>query len=220
VLRKSGRWNAAIAAAGLQPNPRGSYLDVSLCREVRERYEAGEPTSALAQEYGRSQDTIAAWVRRAGGALRDVNAAKTHCPRGHPYAGENLYMHQGRRHCRACRNAKAKARRQAEAKPGIGPGLNEYGRPIYTGSVLGNAARHVLAGDVTLATLPAIIARCHWCNTVVGRCFSGEPECWHLAARLLLEQGLRPLEHLSGARTRGGPRPPQAEALFGKPSSA
>lgn len=28
--------------------------------------------------------------------------ATTHCPAGHPYAGENLRVSNGRRHCRAC----------------------------------------------------------------------------------------------------------------------
>jgi hypothetical protein len=32
------------------------------------------------------------------------NARRTHCKRGHLLAGENLYLHAGRRHCRACRN--------------------------------------------------------------------------------------------------------------------
>lgn len=31
--------------------------------------------------------------------------ARTHCPQGHPYAGDNLIARDGRRHCRACRNA-------------------------------------------------------------------------------------------------------------------
>lgn len=26
----------------------------------------------------------------------------THCPKGHPYSGDNLYEHKGHRHCRAC----------------------------------------------------------------------------------------------------------------------
>lgn len=32
------------------------------------------------------------------------HAAKTHCPNGHPYSGENLYVAPGRHHrqCRAC----------------------------------------------------------------------------------------------------------------------
>lgn len=29
-------------------------------------------------------------------------ANKTHCPRGHEYAGENVYLHQGSRKCKAC----------------------------------------------------------------------------------------------------------------------
>ena len=31
-----------------------------------------------------------------------VNATKTHCLRGHELSGENLFMAQGRRHCRQC----------------------------------------------------------------------------------------------------------------------
>ena len=34
------------------------------------------------------------------------NTIKTHCPRGHPYAGANLYIpDEGRRACRICRYA-------------------------------------------------------------------------------------------------------------------
>ena len=73
------------------------------------------------------------------------------------------------------------------------PGVNSRGRVIYSDSVLGNAARRVLNGDVDLEALPVIIARCYACNTVLGRCYSGRPECWHLAARMLLQQGARPL---------------------------
>ncbi len=61
------------------------------------------------------------------------------------------------------------------------PGINRYGRVSYSNSMLGNAARHGLDGEVTRDTLPDIIAGCHWCNTVVGRCHGGEPECWHVA---------------------------------------
>lgn len=31
-----------------------------------------------------------------------VNALKTHCPKGHPYSGKNLYMNGKRRNCMAC----------------------------------------------------------------------------------------------------------------------
>ena len=37
-----------------------------------------------------------------GATLAAANAAKTHCPQGHPYAGSNLRMYKGERDCRAC----------------------------------------------------------------------------------------------------------------------
>ena len=42
------------------------------------------------------------------------NSRKTHCPKGHPYFGDNLYTQtSGRlhRHCRACRRERTRARR-------------------------------------------------------------------------------------------------------------
>lgn len=37
-------------------------------------------------------------------ATRARQAAKTHCPKGHPYSGDNLFQHKdGRRECRICR---------------------------------------------------------------------------------------------------------------------
>lgn len=42
---------------------------------------------------------------------QSINTAKTHCPKGHPYSGENLYLKPcGRRVCRTC--AKAGNRRR------------------------------------------------------------------------------------------------------------
>lgn len=42
-----------------------------------------------------------------------ANAAKTHCPQGHKYAGDNLHVKRdGKRHCRAC-DAAAHRRRKA-----------------------------------------------------------------------------------------------------------
>lgn len=37
-------------------------------------------------------------------ALATINARKTHCKRGHPLSGDNLYRRNGRRHCRQCRS--------------------------------------------------------------------------------------------------------------------
>jgi hypothetical protein len=65
--------------------------------------------------------------------LAAANTAKTHCPKGHPYFGENLYVSPcGDRHCRTCKRAadlhryhhdeawrarRKKARQQRNQKP-------------------------------------------------------------------------------------------------------
>lgn len=32
---------------------------------------------------------------------------RTHCPQGHPYSGDNLYLYQGTRNCKECRSYKS-----------------------------------------------------------------------------------------------------------------
>jgi hypothetical protein len=51
--------------------------------------------------------------RRKGNAFKD----RTHCPRGHPYEGENLYVRpNGGRKCRTCnRDAERERHRRASA---------------------------------------------------------------------------------------------------------
>lgn len=41
--------------------------------------------------------------------------ARTHCPKGHPYAGENLRIYSGHRQCRICNRERARAWREAKA---------------------------------------------------------------------------------------------------------
>jgi hypothetical protein len=50
------------------------------------------------------------------------NSEKTHCPAGHPYEGENLYIHQktGDRKCRSCMHARNKARSRKRAGVTVG----------------------------------------------------------------------------------------------------
>lgn len=49
------------------------------------------------------------------GQLWRVNGQKTHCPQGHPYSGDNLYVKpDGRRVCRTCKNDQQRARRSAD----------------------------------------------------------------------------------------------------------
>jgi hypothetical protein len=40
-----------------------------------------------------------------GESTSGINLRKTHCPKGHPLSGENLYECRGRRQCRTCRAA-------------------------------------------------------------------------------------------------------------------
>jgi hypothetical protein len=49
-------------------------------------------------------------AKNRGGA--DAKAARTHCPRGHPFDEKNTYWWNGWRHCRACRAARHVARRR------------------------------------------------------------------------------------------------------------
>lgn len=48
-----------------------------------------------------------------GAGFVATNSAKTHCPVGHPYSGENLYTYRGARACRTCRR---EARRRTDRK--------------------------------------------------------------------------------------------------------
>jgi hypothetical protein len=53
-----------------------------------------------------------------GETINAINAAKTHCPQGHPYSGENLKITpQGFRECKECNGAKA-LRYQARIRSG------------------------------------------------------------------------------------------------------
>jgi hypothetical protein len=51
-----------------------------------------------------------------GQGLNGINARKTHCLRGHPLEGTNLYEWRDHRHCRTCKND-AKRRRRSERQP-------------------------------------------------------------------------------------------------------
>lgn len=46
---------------------------------------------------------------------RHHNAAKTHCPNGHPYTPANTYKHNGRRKCRECNRIRARQYRREAA---------------------------------------------------------------------------------------------------------
>lgn len=47
-----------------------------------------------------------------GDTLGARNAAKSHCPKGHPYEGANLGSHRGRRRCLTCHAAAERERKR------------------------------------------------------------------------------------------------------------
>jgi len=68
----------------------------------------------------RSAKQIAAWKsngRNAGLCAAQVRREKTHCIRGHPLSGDNLYIHRGRRNCLACRKEAERRRPKRPYNP-------------------------------------------------------------------------------------------------------
>lgn len=68
---------------------------------------------------GTQQDNVDdMWKKgRANNVLAKENLKKTHCPQGHPYAGDNLYVYKNNRMCKQClyinnRNRKLRIRHQ------------------------------------------------------------------------------------------------------------
>lgn len=93
------------------PVPEGLELD-HLCRTPA-------CVKAVADEHGPAHleaVTKSQNIRRGLGPqiLGDRNRLKTHCPQGHPYAGDNLYVYDGKTHrsrmCRACMAAHSRRR--------------------------------------------------------------------------------------------------------------
>jgi hypothetical protein len=58
---------------------------------------------------------------------RDKNSKKTHCPQGHPYAGDNLYVTPaGGRICRACKRLRSGSPSWTPAKCGTNSGRQAH----------------------------------------------------------------------------------------------
>ena len=47
-------------------------------------------------------------IKRAENQVTTINSRKTHCPKGHPYSGDNLFfVKSGHRGCKTCHRQKA-----------------------------------------------------------------------------------------------------------------
>lgn len=67
-----------------------------------------------------------------GGSFSANNAAKTHCPQGHPLSGDNLIqsdLRRGQRKCRTCHNARNATRRKTRAERQSAPQEVPRGTP-------------------------------------------------------------------------------------------
>jgi hypothetical protein len=73
--------------------PEGEELDHLCNNPICANFEHLEP-----------KDHRANTMRGQGACAR--NARKTHCPAGHPYSGDNLYVLRGKRYCVTCARAR------------------------------------------------------------------------------------------------------------------
>ena len=65
------------------------------------------------EQFDKAIACLIEWKREANARMgaAGVRRRKTHCPAGHEYSGDNLYIWKGTPHCRICRKAaQAKAR--------------------------------------------------------------------------------------------------------------
>lgn len=85
------------------PIPKGLDLD-HLCRN----------RACINPDHLEPVTTSANLLRAVG--IGQANAAKTHCPEGHPYSGDNLYLSPSRPNNRMCRTCRANRKRTAKEK--------------------------------------------------------------------------------------------------------
>lgn len=71
---------------------------------------------------GTVNDNFQDWIKRGRGRVflmgDTTNRYKTHCPKGHPYEGNNIYhMPRGGRQCRQCARDRHAAKKHARGVP-------------------------------------------------------------------------------------------------------
>lgn len=87
---------------------------ISAANKGKTSWNKGVPTKEETKEKFRESR-----LGKKTGPYKSGNAIKTHCNRGHPYSGENLYIHPNanRRGCRAC--LKLSHDKQKELRAGV-----------------------------------------------------------------------------------------------------
>jgi hypothetical protein len=107
--------------------PGWHYMSGSELRLALDANDWHVPT--LAKALGVTTSSIYKRMKRCGITRPDYaptkhhELRKTHCPAGHEYAGDNLYVNprNGRRHCRSCNSAKNLARYHMRKEQGFAP---------------------------------------------------------------------------------------------------
>lgn len=105
---RSRQQQATHCPAGHEYNEENTFFDAGRrrcksCRRTKRRVNRDEARQAE--------------MRKRMGAQR---AAKTHCPKNHPYDEANTRVNNGRRHCRACARERSAASRNTSGLPGHG----------------------------------------------------------------------------------------------------
>lgn len=114
VVTRRGQMNYAHRVAYellVGPIPNGSTLDHLCHTHSQPVCELGDMCPHRACVNPAHLEPVAGKVNTLRGfGPSGKNSRKTHCKRGHPLSGDNLYERNGRRHCRACRSARAASR--------------------------------------------------------------------------------------------------------------
>lgn len=97
LSRRDVAVHALVAAAFIGPRPEGQEV----------RHLNGNPLDNRVQNlaYGTHSENMQDSLLHG----THPSASKTHCPQNHPYEGRNLYMQNGHRVCRICKNARQRA---------------------------------------------------------------------------------------------------------------
>lgn len=119
---------ADMAHKGRATKKRGEQVTTAVLtenqvREVFALYNTGRYTQEqIGSKFGVNQTTISsiliganwghlglkAFFQRRLEGLAEVNAAKTHCPKGHPYDETNVSIYRGHRTCKVCNREKSR----------------------------------------------------------------------------------------------------------------
>jgi hypothetical protein len=119
--RLFGSWNEMLLAAGLPLNiDRRSETATEIDRLYSDE---GWSLAQIAEHYGWTVSNVRQRLMRSGAHVPSPDGeswqrAKTHCPQGHEYAGENLYTHNRKRYCKTCIRESGRRRSRARSDAG------------------------------------------------------------------------------------------------------